>query len=101
MAPGQPRPPAPSLLDLDRTLVASLMRPTSALAPTAADEKLRGKRVFRLHSKDLITLRLVGFAHKAHSIRWYLTTVPRSMLTANRSFRAIVCAGSSNFFSEN
>lgn len=34
--------------------------------------------------KDLITLRLVGFAHKANSIRWYLTTVPRSMLTANQ-----------------
>src|ERR1035438_6587919 len=34
--------------------------------------------------KDLIALRLVGFAHKANSIRWYLTTVPRSMLTANQ-----------------
>ncbi|HEX7668380.1 MAG TPA: IS4 family transposase [Polyangiaceae bacterium] len=34
--------------------------------------------------KEMITLRLVGFAHKANSIRWYLTTVPRSMLTANQ-----------------
>src|ERR1019366_6688251 len=33
-----------------RTFVASLMRPASALAPTAADAKLRGKRVFRHHS---------------------------------------------------
>jgi len=38
--------------------------------------------------KDLITLRLVGFAHKANSIRWYLTTVPRSMLTANQVIQA-------------
>lgn len=34
--------------------------------------------------KDLVMLRLVGFAHKSNSIRWYLTTVPRSMLTANQ-----------------
>ena len=34
--------------------------------------------------KELIHLRLVGYAHKANSIRWYLTTVPRSMLTANQ-----------------
>lgn len=34
--------------------------------------------------KDMIMLRLVGFAHKANSIRWYLTTVPRSMLTPNQ-----------------
>lgn len=34
--------------------------------------------------KDLVTLRLVGFAHTANSIRWYLTTVPRSMLTPNQ-----------------
>lgn len=34
--------------------------------------------------KHLIALRLVGFAHKATSIRWYLTTVPRSMLTARQ-----------------
>jgi hypothetical protein len=33
-----------------RTFVASLMRPASALAPTAADAKLPGKRVFRHHS---------------------------------------------------
>ncbi len=34
--------------------------------------------------KDLIHLRLVGYAHKASSIRWYLTTVPRSLLTAHQ-----------------
>jgi hypothetical protein len=34
--------------------------------------------------KSMITLRLVGFAHKANAIRWYLTTVPRSMLTAHQ-----------------
>jgi hypothetical protein len=34
--------------------------------------------------KDMLTLRLVGFAHKANSIRWYLTTVPRSMLTPSQ-----------------
>ena len=34
--------------------------------------------------KDQVMLRLVGLAHKSNSIRWYLTTVPRSMLTANQ-----------------
>jgi len=34
--------------------------------------------------KDMIALRLVGLAHTANSIRWYLTTVPRSTLTANQ-----------------
>jgi hypothetical protein len=34
--------------------------------------------------KNMLTLRLVGFAHKANSIRWYLTTVPRGMLTPNQ-----------------
>lgn len=34
--------------------------------------------------KALIALRLVGYAHKANAIRWYLTTVPRSTLTANQ-----------------
>lgn len=34
--------------------------------------------------KEMITLRLVGFAHKSSCIRWYLTTVPRSMLTARQ-----------------
>ena len=36
------------------------------------------------HGKHEIVLRLVGYAHKANAIRWYLTTVPRSMLTANQ-----------------
>lgn len=31
--------------------------------------------------KDATALRLVGFAHRSNCIRWYLTTVPRSMLT--------------------
>jgi hypothetical protein len=34
--------------------------------------------------KDMLSLRLVGYAHKATAIRWYLTTVPRSMLTARQ-----------------
>lgn len=34
--------------------------------------------------KELLHLRLVGYAHKATAIRWYLTTVPRSMLTARQ-----------------
>jgi len=34
--------------------------------------------------KDMLSLRLVGYAHKATAIRWYLTTVPRSMLTAQQ-----------------
>lgn len=34
--------------------------------------------------KEIIALRLVGFAHKSNHIRWYLTTVPRSMLTARQ-----------------
>jgi Transposase DDE domain len=33
---------------------------------------------------DMILLRLVGFAHKSSCIRWYLTTVPRSTLTAQQ-----------------
>src|ERR1019366_4322766 len=60
----------------------------SRSAPLQVVSKKRGT-VFDLDvswgkGKDLITLRLVGFAHKANSIRWYLTTVPRSMLTANQ-----------------
>jgi hypothetical protein len=34
--------------------------------------------------KDVIVLRLVGFAHRANNIRWYLTTVPRSTLSAHQ-----------------
>jgi hypothetical protein len=34
--------------------------------------------------KDMITLRLVGLAHTSSCIRWYLTTVPRNMLTPNQ-----------------
>jgi len=34
--------------------------------------------------KDQITLRLVGYAHTARNIRWYLTTVPRHMLSARQ-----------------
>ena len=32
--------------------------------------------------KDVIGLRLVGIAHSSRTIRWYLTTVPRSQLPA-------------------
>jgi hypothetical protein len=51
-APGHGPGPAEAACALPRwtstrTFVASLMRPASALAPTAADAKLRGKRVFR------------------------------------------------------
>jgi hypothetical protein len=38
--------------------------------------------------KDAIALRLVGFAHKSDSIRWYLTTVPRSLLSARQLIQA-------------
>lgn len=38
--------------------------------------------------KEMISLRLVGYAHKATTIRWYLTTVPRSMLTARQVIQA-------------
>jgi hypothetical protein len=34
--------------------------------------------------KHLIGLRLVGIAHTSRSIRWYLTTVPRSQLSAQQ-----------------
>jgi Transposase DDE domain len=34
--------------------------------------------------KDLIALRLVGYAHTANNIRWYLTTVPRHVLSARQ-----------------
>ena len=34
--------------------------------------------------KEMLSLRLVGYAHKATAIRWYLTTVPRNMLTARQ-----------------
>jgi hypothetical protein len=34
--------------------------------------------------KEMVALRLVGFAHKANCIRWYLTTAPRSLLTARQ-----------------
>lgn len=38
--------------------------------------------------KDAIGLRLVGVAHTSRSIRWYLTTVPRSQLTARQIVQA-------------
>lgn len=34
--------------------------------------------------KNVIGLRLVGIAHTSRSIRWYLTTVPRSQLSARQ-----------------
>jgi Transposase DDE domain len=34
--------------------------------------------------KDVIGLRLVGIAHTSRTIRWYLTTVPRSQLSARQ-----------------
>jgi hypothetical protein len=54
VAPGHPRPPGPSSLDLDPPFVASVMRPASALPLTAADAKLRGKRVFRHNRHALV-----------------------------------------------
>lgn len=33
---------------------------------------------------QVVVLRLVGYAHTSRAIRWYLTTVPRSMLTPNQ-----------------
>ena len=38
--------------------------------------------------KELIGLRLVGIAHSSRSIRWYLTTVPRSQLSARQVVEA-------------
>ena len=35
-----------------------------------------------------VALRLVGFAHKANKIRWYLTTVPRHQLSARQIVEA-------------
>ncbi len=38
--------------------------------------------------KSAVSLRLVGFAHKASKIRWYLTTVPRDQLSARQVVEA-------------
>jgi hypothetical protein len=38
--------------------------------------------------KDAIGLRLVGIAHTSRTIRWYLTTVPRSQLSARLIIQA-------------
>ncbi len=38
--------------------------------------------------KDVIGLRLVGVAHSSRTIRWYLTTVPRSQLSARQIVQA-------------
>ena len=38
--------------------------------------------------KDVIGLRLVGMAHSSRTIRWYLTTVPRSQLSARQIVQA-------------
>jgi hypothetical protein len=37
--------------------------------------------------KQAIALRLVGFAHTSNNIRWYLTTVPRGLLSAEQVIR--------------
>jgi len=37
---------------------------------------------------DAVDLRLVGFAHRSDSIRWYLTTVPRSVLSPRQIIQA-------------
>ena len=34
--------------------------------------------------KDAVELRLVGYAHKFNAVRWYLTTVPRSVLSPHQ-----------------
>lgn len=36
------------------------------------------------HGKDAVELRVVGVCHSFRSIRWYLTTVPRSKLSAQQ-----------------
>lgn len=38
--------------------------------------------------KHTIALRLVGYAHSSRSVRWYLTTVPRSILSPNQVIQA-------------
>jgi hypothetical protein len=38
--------------------------------------------------KNAVSLRLVGFAHKANNIRWYLTTVRRDQLSARQVVEA-------------
>jgi Transposase DDE domain len=38
--------------------------------------------------RDVIGLRLVGIAHTSRTIRWYLTTVPRSQLSARQIVQA-------------
>jgi hypothetical protein len=38
--------------------------------------------------KTAVSLRLVGFAHKANKIRWYLTTVSRNQLSARQIVEA-------------
>jgi IS4 transposase len=38
--------------------------------------------------KTAVSLRLVGFAHKANNIRWYLTTVSRNQLSARQIVEA-------------
>jgi hypothetical protein len=38
--------------------------------------------------KDVIGLRLVGIAHTSRTIRWYLTTVPRSQFSARQIVQA-------------
>jgi hypothetical protein len=38
--------------------------------------------------KDMLGLRLVGIAHTSRTIRWYLTTVPRSQLAARQIVQA-------------
>ncbi len=54
--------------------------------------KPRG-RVFDLDvvwgkGKDAVALRLVGYAHSSRSVRWYLTTVPRRMLSPKQVIQA-------------
>ena len=38
--------------------------------------------------KHALALRLVGYAHSSRSVRWYLTTVPRSMLSPKQVIQA-------------
>jgi hypothetical protein len=40
------------------------------------------------HGKDAVDLRLVGYAHKCNAVRWYLTTVPRSVLSPRQIIQA-------------
>ena len=74
-----------------RVLTKSGMKPLPgwALAYYLQSVSRRRGTVFDLDvtwgkGKELIGLRLVGYAHTSKDIRWYLTTVPRHVLSARQ-----------------